>query len=75
MGRTGICYDNAGAESFFATIKRELIHRYYWDNPEELHVNMFEWIESWYNRKRRHTTIGMRVPVQAYKDYVTNKAA
>ena len=36
MGRTGVCYDNAGAESFFATIKRELIDRYFWSDPKNL---------------------------------------
>jgi len=75
MGRTGVCFDNAAAESFFSTFKRELIHRYHWDKPEDLHAHMFEWIESWYNRKRRHTTIGMRTPHQAHTDYINNRAA
>lgn len=75
MGRTGICYDNAAAESFFSTLKRELVHRYHWNNPQELHVALFEWIESWYNRKRRHTTIGMRTPTQAYNDHINGQAA
>lgn len=75
MGRTGVCYDNAAAESFFSTFKRELIHRYHWNNPKELHVHMFEWIETWYNRRRLHTTIGMRTPFQAYTDHINNEAA
>lgn len=49
MGRRGVCYDNAGAESFFATIKRELIDRYYWDDPTTLRLHLFKWIETWYN--------------------------
>lgn len=69
MGRTGICFDNAAAESFFSTLKRELVHRYHWESAEELHTGLFQWIEAWYNRRRRHTTIGMRTPVQAYNDY------
>jgi transposase InsO family protein len=75
MGRTGICFDNAAAESFFATLKRELVHRYQWNSPEELHHGMFTWIESWYNRRRRHTTIGMKTPHQAYIDHLNHRTA
>jgi len=75
MGRTGICFDNAAAESFFSTIKRELIHRYHWTDPKELHMALFEWIETWYNRKRRHTTIGMRSPFEAYNDHINGRAS
>ncbi|MCP3937434.1 MAG: IS3 family transposase [Actinomycetia bacterium] len=75
MGRTGICFDNAAAESFFATLKRELIHRYQWNNVKELRQSLFAWIESWYNRTRRHTTIGMKTPHQAYTDYTNSRAA
>jgi putative transposase len=75
MGRRGVCFDNAGAESFFATIKRELVDRYHWDNPETLRVHLFKWIETWYNRRRTHTSIGMRTPHQAYTDYINKSAA
>ena len=75
MGRTGICFDNAAAESFFSTLKRELIHRYHWDTAEDLRLSLFEWIESWYNRKRRHTSIGMRTPSQAYIQHLNQSAA
>jgi len=75
MGRTGICYDNAGAESFFATIKRELIDRYYWDDPKVLHTEIFGWIETWYNRKRKHTSVEMKTPFQAYTNLTAVKAA
>ncbi len=75
MGRTGICFDNAAAESFFATFKRELIHRYNWDTAADLHQHMFVWIESWYNRRRRHTSIGMKTPRQAYLDHLNDRAA
>lgn len=75
MGRRGVCFDNAGAESFFATIKRELVDRYHWDNPEILRVHLFKWIETWYNRRRTHTSIGMRTPHQAYTDYINQSAA
>jgi len=75
MGRTGVCFDNAAAESFFSTFKRELIDRYHWDDPECLRVDIFQWIETWYNRKRLHTTIGMRTPHQAYTDYTNRRTA
>ena len=64
MGRRGVCYDNAGAESFFATIKRELIDRYSWNCPKDLEIEVFIWIETWYNRRRRHSTLGYRAPAQ-----------
>ena len=54
MGRRGVCYDNAGAESFFATIKRELVNRYYWNNSDQLRNGIFSYIETWYNKRRRH---------------------
>ena len=69
MGRRGVCYDNAGAESFFATIKRELVNRYYWKSVDQLRGGLFQWIETWYNRQRRHSTIGNRTPAQADTDY------
>jgi putative transposase len=75
MGRRGVCYDNAGAESFFATIKRELVDRYYWDNPKTLEFHLFRWIETWYNQKRTHTSIGLRTPNQAYRDHSRKHAA
>ncbi|MFV0525049.1 MAG: IS3 family transposase, partial [Acidimicrobiales bacterium] len=67
--------DNAAAESFFSTLKRELIHRYHWNTPAELHQELFQWIESWYNRRRRHTKIGMKTPHQAYTDHHNGRAA
>lgn len=75
MGRTGVCFDNAAAESFFSTLKRELVHRFHWETPNELHQGLFVWIESWYNRRRRHTTIGMKTPHQAYTDYINSRIA
>lgn len=75
MGRRGVCYDNAGAESFFATLKRELVDRYRWDDPEVLRLNLFNWIESWYNNRRIHTSIGMRAPSVAYNDYLASQQA
>lgn len=69
MGRRGVCYDNAGAESFFATLKRELVRRYIWRSVNQLKNGLFTWIETWYNKKRRHSTLGYRTPAQANTDY------
>jgi putative transposase len=57
MGSRGDCYDNAVAESFFATIKKELIHRQAWPTKAELRLEVFDYIEIFYNRQRRHSTL------------------
>jgi putative transposase len=64
MGSRGDAYDNAVAESFFATLKKELIHRRSWPTRRELGAGVFEYIEAFYNRDRRHSTLGMRSPVE-----------
>jgi transposase InsO family protein len=63
MGSLGDAYDNAVAESFFATLKKELIHRHSWPTKRELSVAVFEYIEAFYNRDRRHSTLGMLSPI------------
>ena len=62
MGSRGDCYDNAVAESFFATLKKELIHRRSWPTRAELRTEVFDYIETFYNRERRHSTLGQRSP-------------
>ena len=62
MGSKGDCYDNAVAESFFATLKKELIHRRTWPTKDELRSEVFDYIEDFYNRERRHSTLGKRSP-------------
>lgn len=64
MSRKGNCWDNAFAESFFATIKKELIYRSEYKTREEAKKAIFEYIEVWYNRKRIHSSIGYKTPVQ-----------
>jgi putative transposase len=64
MGSRGDCFDNAVAESFFATLKKELVNRRSWPVREELRQAVFEYIEIFYNTTRRHSTLGMRSPVQ-----------
>ncbi len=63
MGSKGDCFDNAVAESFFATIKKELIHRRSWPTKAELRTEVFDYIEVFYNRERRHSRLGMLSPV------------
>jgi len=62
MGSVGDCYDNAVAETFFATIKKELVHRRSWPTRQELTSEVFEYIEGFYNPRRRHSTLGMLSP-------------
>ena len=64
MGSKGDCYDNAVAESFFATLKKELIHRRSWPEKAELRSEVFEYIEAFYNRRRRHRSLGFLSPEQ-----------
>jgi putative transposase len=62
MGSVGDCYDNAVAESFFATLKKELVHRRSWPTRRELTSEVFEYLEAFYNRTRRHSTLGYLSP-------------
>jgi putative transposase len=64
MGSRGDCFDNAVAESFFATLKKELIHRRSWPGREELRREVFDYIEIFYNATRRHSTLGMLSPAR-----------
>jgi transposase InsO family protein len=64
MSRTGDCWDNAVAESFFATLELELIARRTWRTHAEARQAIFAFIETWYNRQRRHSTLHYLSPVQ-----------
>jgi putative transposase len=64
VGRKGECWDNAVAESFFATIKRELIDTRSWPTRTGLRRGVFEYIEGWYNTRRLHSTLGYLSPAQ-----------
>ena len=63
MGSRGDADDNAVAETFFATLKKELVNRRSWPSRLELQSAVFEYIEAFYNRQRRHSTLGMLSPV------------
>lgn len=62
VGRKGQCWDNAVAESFFATIKTELLDRQPWPTKAKAHKAIFEYIEGWYNTRRRHSSLGYLSP-------------
>jgi putative transposase len=62
MSRKGNCWDNAPMESFFATIKKELVHRRKFLTRQDARTTIFGWIEGWYNRKRRHSSLGYVSP-------------
>jgi transposase InsO family protein len=62
LGRTGICYDNAVSESFFATYKKELIHTRPWPTLADLKRETADWIENYFNTTRRHSTLEYLTP-------------
>lgn len=64
MSSKGNCYDNAPTESFFSTLKRELVYRESYRTREEAKQSIFEYIEIFYNRQRRHSTLGYLSPMQ-----------
>lgn len=64
MGRVKTCYDNAAAESFFATLKKDLVNRYSWPTRHDAQTAIFDFIERWYNNQRLHSTLGYRTPVE-----------
>lgn len=75
MSRKGNCWDNAVAESFFATLKRELIRPKRWSNRLELRTALFEYIEVFYNRRRLHSAIGYKTPSEVEHEYDLTEAA
>jgi putative transposase len=64
MGSTGVCWDNAVAETFFATLKKELVYRSSWPTRRDLISEIFEYIETFHNLRRRHSTLGYLSPVE-----------
>jgi transposase InsO family protein len=64
MSRNGNCYDSVHIESFFATLKRELVHGERYQNRKEARLNIFEYIEVFYNRIRKHSALGYKIPEQ-----------
>jgi len=67
MGSKGDCFDNACCETFHATLKKERIYRQSWPTRAAARTAIFEYIEGWYNPRRRHSTLGYLSPV-AFED-------
>ena len=69
MSRRGECHDNAVVESFFGTLKTELIHRQTWPTHASARSAIHDYLELFYNRKRRHSTLGYRTPAEVEAHY------
>ena len=67
MSRRGNCLDNAPMESFFGSLKNELVHRTRFPTREAARRAIFEYVECFYNRRRRHSGVGFLTPAQAYE--------
>jgi putative transposase len=75
MGSVGDAYDNAMAESFFASLEREVLDRRRFKSQAEAKMAIFEWIEGWYNPHRRHSSLGYRSPVNYERAHAHRLAA
>ncbi len=75
MGSVGDAYDNAMAESFFASLECELIDRRSWQSKTEARLALFTWIEGWYNPRRRHSALGQVSPANFEKRRFDSAAA
>jgi putative transposase len=64
MGSIGDCFDNSMAESFFGTLQLELLDRHHWETRDQLASAIFEYVEAFYNPRRRHSSIGNLSPVE-----------
>ncbi|MDF2694340.1 MAG: hypothetical protein K0S65_2723 [Labilithrix sp.] len=69
MSRAGNCWDNAVAESFFATLKNEFVYRRTWRTRHELRSALFEYIEVFYNRRRLHSSLDYKTPAEVEQEY------
>jgi putative transposase len=75
MGTVGDAYDNAMAESFFATLEREVLNRRRFKTQAEAQMAIFDWLEGWYNPHRRHSSLGYRSPVNYERHALHSEAA
>jgi len=69
MGTVADCFDNAVAESFFATLKCALLYRRSWPRRQDAQLALFTFIEAWYNPRRRHSTLGFLSPATYEAQY------
>jgi putative transposase len=74
VGRTGVCWDNALAESFFASLKNEVVHRTTFPTRRHARRSIARYIEVWYNRQRLHSGLGYRTPQEVYDEFTNRQA-
>ncbi len=75
MGSVGDCFDNALCESFFATLECELIDRTHWETHARAKIDVFDFIEVFYNRRRRHSGLGQISPEKFEQRWLLQQAA
>jgi transposase InsO family protein len=75
VGRTGVCWDNALAESFFAALKNELIHRTVFPTRDRARSAIARYIEVFYNRQRLHSGLGYQTPLEVHTEYLNRQLA
>ncbi|WP_435857631.1 integrase core domain-containing protein [Streptomyces mirabilis] len=69
VGRTGVCWDHAMAESFFGALKNELVHRTTFPTHAHAHRAIVHYIEMFHNRKRLHSGLGYKTPAEVHAEY------
>ena len=75
MGSIGDCFDNSVVESFFGTLQLELLDEHRWDTRQQLALAIFDWIEAWYNPRRRHSYCAMLSPIDYERAHIPAAAA
>ena len=75
VGRTGQCWDNALAESFFATLKNERVYQMVYPTRKKAEGDIAQWIELFYNHRRIHSALGYRTPHQVRTEYLNSHLA
>jgi putative transposase len=73
VGRTGVCWDNALAESFFASLKNELVYRTAFASRRHARRAVARYIELWYNRRRLHSGLDYRTPQEVYDEFMASQ--
>jgi putative transposase len=75
VGRTGVCWDNAMAESFFAALKNEWLNRMVFATKDQARREVVKYVEGFYNRKRLHSGLGYRTPLEVHNTWLNSKLA
>lgn len=73
MGATGVCWDNAAAESFFGSLKRELAHRQHWATRADARRAVIRWIEGWFNSRRLHSSLNYSTPIETETNWYRHR--